>query len=150
MAAGGGGAVTRDRRWWRTVVGYGLLLAAGTLALDWLDYQRWVRARPAELWLALGAALFLGLGLWVGARAAAPRPAPAPGNPQAVAALGITTRELAVLEALAAGASNKEIARRLAVSPNTVKTHVARLYAKLDARRRTDAVARARALGILS
>ena len=54
-----------------------------------------------------------------------------------------------MLKELAAGRSNKEIARRLAVSPNTVKTHLARLYEKLGAERRTDAVNRARELGII-
>jgi DNA-binding CsgD family transcriptional regulator len=54
-----------------------------------------------------------------------------------------------VLAEIAAGRSNKEIAARLHVSPNTVKTHVARLFEKLDARRRTDAINRARALGIV-
>ena len=77
------------------------------------------------------------------------RSQPFDGNPQAQASLGISPRELAVLQELAAGRSNKEIAQRLGVSPNTVKTHVARLYEKLGARRRTDAIARARALGIL-
>jgi ATP/maltotriose-dependent transcriptional regulator MalT len=54
-----------------------------------------------------------------------------------------------VLQQLAAGRSNKEIAAALHVSPNTVKTHVARLFEKLGARRRTEAIARARALGLL-
>ena len=66
-----------------------------------------------------------------------------------MAALGISGRELEVLQALASGQANKEIARTLGVSPNTVKTHVARLYEKLGAVRRTDAVARARELGIV-
>jgi ATP/maltotriose-dependent transcriptional regulator MalT len=57
---------------------------------------------------------------------------------------------MAVLTELAAGHSNKEIARRLDVSPNTIKTHVARMFEKLGARRRTDAIARARELGLLS
>ena len=56
---------------------------------------------------------------------------------------------MAVLEQIAEGRSNKEIAAALGVSPNTVKTHVARLYEKLGAERRTDAVARARELGIV-
>jgi ATP/maltotriose-dependent transcriptional regulator MalT len=79
------------------------------------------------------------------------RPADAPfdGNPKAQAALGISPRELAVLQELAAGRSNKEIAIRLAVSPNTVKTHTARLFGKLGAKRRTDAINRARELGLL-
>jgi DNA-binding NarL/FixJ family response regulator len=71
------------------------------------------------------------------------------GNPEAQAALGISPRELAVLRELAAGRSNKEIALALQVSPNTIKTHVARLFEKLDARRRTDAINRARELGIV-
>ena len=58
-------------------------------------------------------------------------------------------RELTVLEELAAGRSNKEIARRLGISPETVKTHVARLYERLGARRRVDAVNRARELGLV-
>jgi DNA-binding NarL/FixJ family response regulator len=55
-----------------------------------------------------------------------------------------------VLQLLAAGQSNKEIARQLGVSPNTIKTHVSRLLEKLKARRRTEAIARARELGMLS
>ena len=68
---------------------------------------------------------------------------------QAQAALGISARELAVLHEIAAGHSNKEIAARLHVSPNTVKTHVARLLEKLGAKRRTDALRRARELGLM-
>ena len=129
---------------------YGVFLAAGALALQWLDYQRLVRAHPGDFALFLTALAFLLLGLFIGARVIAP-PAPAPfdGNPRALAALGISPRELKVLEEIAAGHSNKEIARRLGVSPNTVKTHVARLLEKLEAKRRTDAIARARALGIV-
>jgi DNA-binding NarL/FixJ family response regulator len=90
------------------------------------------------------------LGIFVGTRAlrAPPRP-PFDGNPKALSTLGISPRELEVLQALAAGRSNKEIATRLHVSPNTVKTHVARILEKLGARRRTDAINRARELGIL-
>jgi ATP/maltotriose-dependent transcriptional regulator MalT len=54
-----------------------------------------------------------------------------------------------VLELLAAGRSNKEIASRLNVSPNTVKTHVAKLFDKLEVRRRTEAILRARELGMI-
>lgn len=128
---------------------YGVALALGVLALEWVDYQRMARTRSADLALGLIAAGFLALGLFAGWRLFGRQPARAEGNPEAVAALGISGRELEVLRALAAGQTNKEIARTLDVSPNTVKTHVARLYEKLDARRRTDAVARARALGIL-
>lgn len=130
---------------------YGLLLAAGTLALSWLDYQRLARTHTGELYDFLLAAGFLALGIWLGARLLGRRAAAAPfdGNPRALAELGISPRELAVLNEIAAGHSNKEIARVLAVSPNTVKTHVANLYDKLGARRRTDALRRARELGLV-
>ena len=136
---------------WKRVVLYGLVLSLGTLALQWLDYQRLARVHSGDVYTFLVAAGFLALGLAVGARAmrAPPRPDTFDGNPKAQAALGISARELEVLEALAAGRSNKEIAIKLDVSPNTVKTHVARLFEKLGAKRRTDAINKARELGIL-
>lgn len=133
----------------RRVLLYGAVLAAAALALVWADYQRLARTRFSDVALALVAAGFMALGLFAGWRLFGRAPPRAEGNPNAIAALGISGRELEVLRALAAGQANKEIARTLGVSPNTVKTHVARLYEKLEARRRTDAVARARALGIL-
>ena len=136
---------------WRTVAIYGAALAAAAVALQLLDYDRLVRARPGEIYLFLIAAGFLALGVFIGVRVfGAPKPGPFDGNPKAIASLGISPRELEVLNELAAGRSNKEIARRLEVSPNTVKTHVARLYEKLEAKRRTDAVNRARELGIIA
>jgi len=135
---------------WKPVLGYGLLLAAGTLALQWLDYQRLARARTGDIYIFLVALAFLVLGVFVGARLlGGKKPAAFDGNPKAQAALGISARELAVLHALAAGRSNKEIAAELDVSPNTVKTHVTNLFQKLGARRRTDAINRARELGLV-
>ena len=136
---------------WKTIAAYGTALAAGTLALQWLDYDRLARARPGDIYTALIAAAFLLLGIYLGIRLfTPPKPAPFDGNPKALATLGITPRELDVLKALAAGHSNKEIARHLEVSPNTVKTHVSRLYEKLGAARRTDAINRARELGLIA
>lgn len=135
---------------WKRITVYGALLASGTLALQWLDYERLARVHSGEIYLFLVAAGFLALGIVIGARVIrAPEPAPFDGNPKALAALGISARELAVLKEIAAGRSNKEIAARLDVSPNTVKTHVARLFEKLGARRRTDAINKARELGIV-
>lgn len=128
---------------------YGVFLAAGTLALQWLDYQRLARTHSGDIYIFLIALAFLVLGIAVGARLFAAQPAAWDGNPQAVESLGISARELTVLHELAAGRSNKEIAARLEVSPNTIKTHVARLFEKLGARRRTEAIHRARALGIV-
>lgn len=135
---------------WKRVVGYGALLAAGTLALQWLDTQRLARMHSGDIYLFLVAAAFLVLGIVLGVRVfAAPAPAGFDGDPKAQAALGLSERELMVLHELAAGHANKEIAARLHISPNTVKTHVARLFEKLGARRRTEAIRRARELGIL-
>jgi len=135
---------------WKRVIGYGALLAAGTVALQWLDYQRMARMHSGDIYLFLVAAAFLVLGIVLGMRVfAAPAPSAFDGNPKAQAALGLSERELEVLHELAAGHSNKEIAARLHVSPNTIKTHVARVFEKLDAKRRTDAIRRARELGIV-
>jgi DNA-binding CsgD family transcriptional regulator len=135
----------------RTILIYGALLAAGSVGLQWLQYQYLVRAHPGEAWLALIAIAFLGLGVWVGARLFRHPPAAATfeTNTRAIESLGISSRELEVLALLAAGQSNKEIASRLEVSPNTVKTHVARLFEKLAVRRRTEAILRARELGMI-
>ncbi len=135
---------------WKRVACYGALLASATLLLEWLDYQQLVRAHSGGIYVLLVAILFLGLGIYLGARVVgAARPASFDGNLRAQASLRISPSELAVLNELAAGRSNKEIAARLEVSPNTVKTHVARLFDKLGARRRTDAINRARELGIV-
>ena len=135
---------------WKRVAYYGALLAAGTFALQWLDYQRLARAHSGDIYIFLIAAAFLALGVYIGARViGARRPVTFDGNPQARSALGISPRELAVLQEIAAGRSNKEIAAHLKVSPNTIKTHAARLFEKLGAKRRTDAINKARELGIV-
>ena len=135
---------------WKRVVGYGALLAAGTLALQWLDYQRLARTHSGDVYLFLVAAAFLVLGVLLGVWVvAAPAPVAFDGNPQAQAALGQSARELQVLHELAAGGSNKDIAAHLHVSPNTVKTQVARLFEKPGAKRRSEAIRRARELGIV-
>ena len=136
-------------RFGRAALGWGAALAAGTLLLAWADWQRISRGPAGDWALVVVAALFLGLGLWLGFSLWKPVAPPA-GNPAAIASLGITPREIEVLGLLAAGQSNKEIARVLGVSPNTVKTHLLRLFAKLDVTTRTAAIARARALQILS
>ena len=134
---------------WRSALAYGAALAGGTALLEWIDYHRLIRSGPAELYTALLATVFLALGVVVGVRLVRRIPAPPTSDPAAQAALGVTPRELEVLHAIAEGLSTKEIARRLAISPNTVKTHSARLFEKLSAVRRTEAIARARALGLL-
>jgi len=134
----------------RLVAIYGAILAAASLGLRWLEYRYLVRAYSVEVYVALVALAFLALGVWAGTRLFrhAP-PAPFVRNSRVVATLGISPRELEVLDLLAAGRSNKEIARLLDVSPNTVKTHLTNLYEKLEVRRRTEAILRARELGMI-
>jgi DNA-binding CsgD family transcriptional regulator len=135
----------------RTILVYGATLAAGTFALEWLQFRFLVRTHAFEAYVALVAVAFLGVGLWLGAKLFRPAPAaPFDANPRARETLGISDRELEVLKLLAEGGSNKEIARRLDVSPNTVKTHVTKLFAKLQARRRTEAIQKARELGVIA
>lgn len=70
-------------------------------------------------------------------------------NRAAQQSLGLTGQEMKVLEQLALGLSNKEMARSLGLSPNTIKTHIANLYAKLEVGRRTQAISKARDLRLL-
>jgi len=135
----------------RTVAIYGVALAAVAWALQWAEYQLWARTHPLELYMTLLALGFMGFGVWVGARLFRREPAPAGFEPniRAQASLGLTDRECEVLRQAAAGLSNKEIARTLAVSPNTVKTHLSRVFEKLGAARRTEAVLKARELGLI-
>jgi len=135
----------------RTILVYGLILAAGALVLQWLQFGIMARTHPAEIYVGLIALGFMGLGVWAGARLFR-RPGAQTAfetNIRAMASLGISDREFEVLQQLAAGRSNKEISANLNVSPNTVKTHVANLYGKLEVKRRTEAVLRARELGML-
>jgi two-component system, NarL family, response regulator LiaR len=135
----------------RTIFIYGLLLAALALGLQWLEFQYVVRTHATETYVALVALAFLGLGVWAGARVFHRTPPGAEFTPNTAArqSLRISERELAVLERLAAGQSNKQIAQDLGVSPNTVKTHVANLFGKLEVSRRTEAILKGRELGLI-
>jgi DNA-binding CsgD family transcriptional regulator len=129
---------------------YGSGLALGAMGLSWVESHFLVRSHPIQMYAGIVALGFLGLGIWAGVRLARRSAGPAfVVNRQAQSSLGISEREFEVLELLARGSSNKQIAQRLKVSPNTVKTHVARLYEKLDVQRRTEAVLRARELGMV-
>lgn len=135
---------------WRIAISYGLVLAAGTLLLQWLDYKHMVRAWSTELYIGTVAFIFISLGAWLGSRLTArPRGDNFELNVAAIRSLGLSERECEVLGLLASGAANKVIARQLGISPNTVKTHLARLFAKLGAGNRTEAIHKARMLEIL-
>jgi len=135
---------------WQFLV-YGLTLAIGALALNWIELNYLTRAYPGEVVILIIASSFLILGVWIGGKLTTkPTGADFVRNTAALDALGITRREYAVLEMLATGRSNKEIARHLNVSPNTIKTHLGNLFEKLQVNRRTQAVARARALELIA
>ncbi|WP_421932295.1 response regulator transcription factor [Phenylobacterium sp.] len=134
----------------RAILLWALVLAAGAFALQWMEYQFLARVFPLKIYIAMIGLAFAAGGVWVGWRLNARQTTGAfEPNTAAIAALGLTRQEVRVLERLAAGQSNKEIARTLGVSPNTVKTHAARLFAKLEVSRRTQAVRKARDLRLL-
>lgn len=130
---------------------YAIALAAAATALNWLEYRYVARAFSTEFYIALIAAGSIALGAWLGHRLTAKHPAPPhfERNAAAVTALGLSPREVELLEALASGESNKELARRLGISPNTVKTHLARTYEKLGVNRRVQALEKARFLSLI-
>lgn len=135
----------------RTILLYAAALAVAALALDWLEYRYLAMTFSTEIYIALLAVGFVALGIWVGVRLT-PRRAetePFQRNDAAARSLGLSPRELEIVEALAAGESNKEMARRLGISPNTVKTHLARVYEKLDVARRVQAIEKARFLALI-
>jgi DNA-binding CsgD family transcriptional regulator len=154
----------------KTILLYGLLGGVLIAALKMVEYRYLVLEHSLELYGGIVAALFSVVGIWLGQKLTRPRerlvvrevpvrvevrvPVPSGGqfvrNEERVRELGITPRELEILEAVAAGLSNREIAGRMFVSENTVKTHAARVFAKLSARRRTQAVQLAKEAGIIA
>jgi DNA-binding CsgD family transcriptional regulator len=126
----------------------GLALAVG--ALEWLEYRYLTRAFSTEIYIGLIAAGFIALGLWAGHRLT-PRLVAGPfeRNDAAIRSLGLTARECEILGLLASGESIKEMARTLGISPNTVKTHVARVYEKLEVQKRVQAIEKARLLALI-
>jgi two-component system, NarL family, response regulator LiaR len=162
----------------RQIVLYGLGAGALIALLKLVDYHYLMLSHSVEMYGAVVAAIFAGLGIWLGNRLTgarggtvvrevvrevvvqevvreveSPVPASVAGgfvvDPARREAFGITRREHEILELIAAGLSNKEIAGRIFVSENTVKTHSSRLFEKLGARRRTQAVQLAKERGLI-
>ena len=131
---------------------YGLLGGFLIAGLKLIEYRWLVVEYSVEIYGGLVAAVFASVGIWLGLRLTRRHDTvvvrevlvPAPVNFERdhgkVESLGITPRELEILELIAQGLSNKEIADRVFVSENTVKTHLSRVFDKLGARRRTQAV----------
>ena len=135
----------------KTIVLYGLAVATATFLLHWLEYRYTLHAFSTEIYIVLIAVGFTALGIWVGHRLTrgAVTQASLEPNHQAIEYLGLSPRELEVLGLLGEGLSNKEIAEKLFVSPNTVKSHLGNLYGKLEVSRRTQAIQKARELRLV-
>ena len=145
-------APSSRRRAVRDILLYGVCGGLLIAVLKLTEYRFLVVEHSVEIYGALVAAVFAGLGIWLGQTLTRKKPAviikevPVPvagpfvADETRVSQLGITARELEILGLIATGLSNREIAGRLFVSENTVKTHSSRLFDKLGAKRRTQAV----------
>jgi DNA-binding CsgD family transcriptional regulator len=145
----------------RHVLTYGLIGGILIAALKWTEYRFLVIEHSIEIYGALVAATFAVLGIWLGLKltgkretivvkeVAVPLGGPFVPDERKRADLGITPREFEILELMAQGMSNREIAEKLFVSENTVKTHSSRVFDKLGARRRTQAVQLGKEFGLL-
>ena len=133
----------------KTIFLYGLLLGLLEFTLHFIEYFFWVRMHIFEVYAGLIACLFLALGLWFGRKS---QPQTVSQVPQTIevdfAQLGISKREYEVLLLLGQGLSNQQIADKLFVSMNTVKTHTSRLFEKLEVKNRTQAILKAKGLGL--
>ncbi|MEO8682383.1 MAG: LuxR C-terminal-related transcriptional regulator [Vicinamibacterales bacterium] len=136
----------------RHVLLYGLLGGFLIAGLKFIEYRYLVVEYSVQIYGGLVAAVFASVGIWLGLRltrrtdtivvreVVVPAPADFERDEGKLESLGITPRELEMLGLIAQGLSNKQIAERAFVSENTVKTHLARVFDKLGARRRTQAV----------
>ena len=135
----------------------GVLIAA----LKLIEYEHFVREYPGEVYGGLVAVIFTAVGAWLGLKWTRAKEVvvvkeiriresgPFVLNAGALEESGLTPREHEILGLIAEGLSNREIGERLFVSENTVKTHSARLFEKLGASRRTQAVQEGRRLGLI-
>lgn len=132
---------------------YGVAMAALIGVLKVVEYRYFVREIPLEFYIGLVAVMFTALGIWAGLRLTQLKVVQTGGPFQldelALRRLSISKLEYKVPELISQGLSNQEIAERLFASNSTVKTHVSNVLAKLDARRRTEAIARAKKLRII-
>ena len=139
---------------------YGVCAGVLIALLKLIEFRFLVVEHSIEIYGGLIALLFAGVGIWLGLKLTrrkeviVVKEVPAPSQPfslneERLKNLGITKRELEILELIALGMSNREIAEKLFVSENTVKTHSSRLFDKLSAKRRTQAVQIAKEMGLI-
>jgi len=143
----------------KTILLYGAIGGLLIAALKLVEYRFLVVEHSLEIYGGIVALLFATLGIWLGLKLTRTRvvikevPVAVQGpfvlNAARQEQLGLTNRELEILAQIAAGLSNREIAERLYVSENTVKTHTASVFEKLNAKRRTQAVQLAKEAGLI-
>jgi len=137
----------------RTVIIYGFSLAALVFVLKYLEYRLIVRDLSIEFYVGIVALFFTALGIWAGLKLTQKRVVMVGPefifNESELKRLGISRREHEVLELMAKGMSNQEIADKLFVSLNTIKTHSSSLFLKLEVNRRTQAIQKAKELRLI-
>jgi DNA-binding CsgD family transcriptional regulator len=141
---------------------YGISLALLLLLLKWLEWHFVIVNNAFEVYAGAIALIFTALGIWLAIKLVKPkvntievekRVIAVPGftlNEVELSRLRISSRELEVLQLMAEGLSNQEIAERLFVSLNTIKTHTSNLFLKLEAERRTKAIEKAKRLSLIA
>ena len=142
--------MTRPGQAFREIALYGVCGGILIAALRLVEYRFLVLQHSVEIYGAIVAAVFAGLGIWLGGTITKKKPevvvrevrvdGPLVRDENRVRDLQLTPRELEILGLIAKGLSNKDIGERVFVSENTVKTHASRVFDKLGARRRTEAV----------
>jgi DNA-binding CsgD family transcriptional regulator len=136
----------------KTILIYGFLLGILVISLKSIEYLFWIRTHVFEIYGGLIACLFLVLGLWFGKKLYSKNIEILPKmqqNKGDFAQFGISKRESDVLILLGKGLSNQEIAEKLFVSTNTIKTHTSRLFEKLEVKNRTQAILKAKENGLI-
>lgn len=147
----------------RETILYGISLAFLLFFLKWIELRFIIINHTLEIYIGLIALLFTGLGIWLALKLTKPKVETQiiekevttkntdfTINEEVMNELGISKRELEVLQLMAEGLSNQEIAERLFVSLNTIKTHTSKLFEKLDVKRRTQAVEKAKRLSLIA
>ncbi len=145
----------------KTILVYGLALAGLTTLLKMIEYKFLVRDISMEIYLGVIALFFTIIGVWAGTKiinrktivqevpVLVERQAEFVQDEAQMKKLGISQREYEVLQLMSEGMSNQEIGDKLFISLPTVKTHSTNLYMKLDVKRRTQAVQRAKELQLI-
>lgn len=145
----------------RQVILYGLVCGLLIFLLDALEYRFVLRSHAFEIYAVCIALIFTALGIWLALKLAKPKvktilvekETPAPDfviDEMALKETGLSKRELEVLQLMQQGLSNKEIADKLFVSLNTIKTHTSKVFEKLEVNRRTQAIVKAKELKLIA